>query len=44
MVMDGQQKHLPAGFDPGGLQMLRLLDTEGIPPKNIMFKEMKNGI
>lgn len=39
-----QQKQLTKGFDPGGLQMLGLLDTEDILPKNFMLKEGKDGI
>lgn len=44
IVRVGQQKQLTKGFDPGGLQMLGLLDTEDILPKNFMPKEGKNGI
>lgn len=44
IMHDAQQKQLPTGFDPGGLQILGLSDMEDILPKNIMFKEVKDGI
>lgn len=41
IVRVDQQKQLTKGFDPGGLQMLGLLDIEDTLPKNFMLKEGK---
>lgn len=41
IVRVDQQKQLTKGYDSGGLQMLGLLDTEDILPKNVMLKEGK---
>lgn len=48
-VQAGQHEGQPAetittGFDPRGLHMLGLWDTEDILFKNIIFKEVKNEI